>query len=346
MVVTEAESKAKKATITDVAQLAGVSVGTVSRYINGQHLRSSNRAQVERAIEALSFQPSSSARAMKLEKTQLIGFLVRELDQFHATLLQMLSREFQAQGFTMLTYCHGDRSGDVKGAVDFFSAQRVDALVVSGSSEVRSAVEHVAGTGTPIITFNNDLLGLNVDRVFVDNRRASLRAVEHLLDLGHTRIAHIAGHQGDSAGLKRAEGYREAMEARGLPLNPAYLQQAEWRTDAGYMAMEGLMALPEPPTAIFTANFRMAYGVLEWAQQHEKQTPRDFSLVSFDDTELFRLAGTGISAIAQPVERIAQTIVECATIRLGDSDVPATTTRRLQCDMILRGSTRPPNPTP
>jgi LacI family transcriptional regulator len=332
----------RKATIYDVAKTANVSVGTVSRYLNGQTLRQSNRDQVERAIEALSFRANSMARAIRADSTKVIGFLVREIDEFHGTLLEKLSRQFQASGYKIMTYCHDERQEEVMDAVDYFAGQRVDALIMGGAPEAAAAVRRIIEENIPVITYNNDVLGMNVDRVFVDNQNAAARAVSHLIDLGHTRIAHIAGRQDVSTGVARREGYVTALRRAGIDLEDALIEQGNWHVDGGYAASARLMHLERPPTAIFTANYLMAVGVLEGARDHGWSIPDTFSLVSFDDTQLFRFYPEGISAISQPVDEIAKSIVETTLARLQGAEVAATTTRTIQCNLILRGSTRPP----
>lgn len=332
----------RKATIYDVAKSAGVSVGTVSRYLNGQTLRLSNRAQIERAIETLSFRPNVLAQGIKGGGSRIIGFLVREFDEFHGELLERLSREFQAAGYKIMTYCHDARQDEVIEAVEYFAGQQVDALISGGAQETSTAVSRLLETGIPVVTYNNDLLGMNVDRVFVENRRASAHAVSHLIDLGHRRIAHIAGHQLESTGVSRRDGYLDALNERGLPVEGNLIEYGNWHIDGGYAAITRLMALPHPPTAVFSANYRMTAGVLECVRENGWKVPDSFSLISFDDTELFRLYGDGVSAIAQPTEQVARSIVERVLARLSGADVPATTTRTLQCNLILRGSTRPP----
>lgn len=332
----------RKATIYDVAKSAGVSVGTVSRYLNGQTLRQSNRAQIERAIETLSFRPNVLAQGIKRGGSRVIGFLVREFDEFHGELLERLSREFQAAGYKIMTYCHDARQDEVIEAVEYFAGQQVDALISGGAPETSKAVSRLLETGIPVVTYNNDLLGMNVDRVFVENRRASAHAVSHLIDLGHRRIAHIAGHQLESTGVARRDGYLDALNERDLLIDEDLIEYGNWHIDGGYAAITRLMALPEPPTAVFSANYRMTAGVLECVREKGWRVPDSFSLISFDDTELFRLYGDGVSAIAQPTEQIARSIVERVLARLSGADVPATTTRTIQCNLILRGSTRPP----
>nr|WP_156596910.1 MULTISPECIES: LacI family DNA-binding transcriptional regulator [Rhizobium/Agrobacterium group] len=330
--------KRKQATIHDVAEAAGVAIGTVSRYLNGQTVRNGNRAEIERAIEALSFQRSAAARAMKSDKTDVIGFLTPELDEFHAQLLNHLARLFRQSGRTLLTYCH---DGDIRllsESLSYFAGQNVDALILAGHGDIPNEVERFVERGIPVTVYNNDIMGLRVDRVFVENAKASYRAVRHLIDLGHTRIATAFGTLDTSSGLQRLNGYQQALEEGRIAFNPSYLHSGDWTEEGGYSAIQKFMALAEPPTAVFSANYKMTYGILEWVREHRARVPEDIAIVSFDDVELFRLYDDGVTAIAQPIEKIAQSISAYVLSRLTQDNVPDIRTRTLDCNLILRGS--------
>ncbi|MBS1180789.1 MAG: transcriptional regulator LacI family [Proteobacteria bacterium] len=333
-----AADKRRNATIHDVAETAGVAVGTVSRYLNGQMVRQSNRVEIERAIEALGFQRSAVAKAMKSETTDVIGFLVPNFDEFHARLLNQLARLFRQSGRTMLTYCHdGDRKL-LKEAVTFFANQRVDALVLAGSGDISAEVEMLVDRGVPVTVYNNDVMGLRVDRVFVENASASSRAVEHLIAVGHRRIATVYGLQDESTGVQRLEGYCRALKAHGLAVDPDYMHPGAWGEEGGYSAVQKFMTLDKPPTAIFSANYQMTIGILEWMREHGLRVPEDIAIVSFDDVELFRLYDGGITAVMQPIDKIAESIASYVLSRLSKDELPDIRTRTLDCNIILRGS--------
>jgi len=336
--VSLAADKRRNATIHDVADTAGVAVGTVSRYLNGQTVRQGNRAEIERAIEALGFQRSAVAKAMKSDTTDVIGFLVPNFDEFHARLLNQLARLFRQSGRTMLTYCHdGDRKL-LKEAVGFFANQRVDALVLAGSGDISAEVEMLVDRGVPVTVYNNDVMGLMVDRVFVENRSASFRAVEHLIAVGHRRIATVYGLQDESTGIQRLEGYCQALKAHGMAVDPECMHPGAWCEEGGHSAVQKFMSLKEPPTAIFSANYQMTIGILEWMREHSLRVPDDIAIVSFDDVELFRLYDGGITAVMQPIDKIAESIASYVASRLSNNELPDIRTRTLDCNIILRGS--------
>ena len=176
--------------------------------------------------------------------------------------------------------------------------------------------------------------------MFVENRAASRRAVNHLLDLGHQRIAIISGSHNDSSGLERYEGYAQALTDHGVAVDPRYVVGGAWTVDGGYHALTHLMALDAPPTAVFAASYPMAVGALGWLKESGMKVPDDLSLVSFDDVPLFRLHDAGITAVAQPLAKIADSITNLLVSRLSDAADDRSRTLTLDCDIILRGSTR------
>ncbi|HTM78957.1 MAG TPA: LacI family DNA-binding transcriptional regulator [Devosia sp.] len=331
----------RPSTIVDVANTAGVAIGTVSRYLNGYPVRSGNRDQIEDAIAKLGYRRNALAAAMKTDLTNIVGLMVPALSDFHAALHEQLSRKMRSIGRAVLSYAHESDSRSVEEGLDFFDAHRVDALIMDGHQDLGDRIRRLLDHGTPVVFYDNDVRGLPVDRVFVENRAASYRGVNHLLDIGHTRIACIAGGQRYYTGRERLAGYQEALVDAGIEIDPNYVIDANWTEDGGHTAMRRLLALEHPPTAVYSCNYNMTVGALSLLREFKLRVPDDLSLISFDDVPLFKLHDVGITAIAQPVERIAETITGMLLTRLNNQTSRAPhATISLDCDIILRGSTR------
>lgn len=335
----QAINRARPATIIDVARAAGVAVGTVSRYLNDQPIRVGNRERIAQVIDELGYRRNSAAAAMKTNTSHMVGLMVPSMGEFHAALLDRLSRHMRQSGRAVLCYCHDTDPNSFMEGIEFFAGHRVDAVVMDGNEELRHRLEPYLGQGMLALLYDNDLPGLSADRVFVENRRASKRLVDHVLDLGHERVATIHGHLGDSVGRDRLDGYRDALEAHGIEEHPELIVDARWHEQHGYGAMAELMALDNPPTAVFSANYNMTIGALSWLREHDVSIPRDLSFVSFDDVAAFSVHMPGITAVGQPVDKIAQAIVSILTERLGDGSL-GKRTLRIDAEITLRGSTR------
>jgi LacI family transcriptional regulator len=341
----DVNDKRRPSTIIDVANEAGVAIGTVSRYLNGLSVRPANRDLIETAIRRLGYRRNALAAAMKSDLTNTVGFMVPKLSEFHSAMLENLSRRLGATNRALITFCHNADRASVARALDFFAAHRVDCLVMDGHAEASDGVRELLAGGTPVIFYDNDVPGLPVDRVLVESHAASARGVSHLLDIGHTRIAVLAGSQRDYTGRERLDGYRQAMREHGLDVLPEYVIEGDWEEISGYAGMLRLLSLSEPPTAVYCCNYNMAVGALALLKEYRRRVPDDISVMSFDDVPLFSLHETGITAIAQPIEKIADTITSLIASRLSEEGVQhAPHTILLGCNIILRGSTRKPQP--
>ena len=227
----------RQPTIVEVADRAGVAIGTVSRYLNGQPVRASNRSQIAHAINELGYRRNALAAAMKSDLTNTVGFMVPNISEFHAAVLEHLSRLMRQQGRALLTYCHSDDSASVSDLLDFFDSHRVDCLVMDGRADAVDRIQEFIDAGTPVIFYDNDADGPAADRVFVENRAASFRAVSHLLDIGHTKVAVITGDTKVFAGRERYEGYRQALISRGIEINSDYVLDSHWSENEAYSGM-------------------------------------------------------------------------------------------------------------
>ncbi len=338
-ITTQKFRKRRHATVIDVAAEAGVAVGTVSRYLNGQAVRSANRAQIERAIESLGYMRNAVAASMKTEVRHIVGLLVPNISEFHAGLLEQISRRIRRTGRAVMSYCHDLDSRSFMEGIDFFRTHRVDAIIVDGGVEVGDQLRRLAEEGLEIVLYDNDIPGLAADRVFVDHRQASRHAVEHLIQLGHMRIATICGNQRDTAGWLRLAGYLDAISSHQIPEDPDLIIGGDWNEMGGHEAMRRLFALEDPPTALFSANYNMTIGALAWCHENAVRIPEDVSIVSFDDVPAFRLHQPGITAIAQPIEGLAEAITTLLAARFEDSGIRPHREMTVKCHLTLRGST-------
>jgi len=330
----------RHATVVDVAEVAGVAVGTVSRYMNGFVIRTGNRDRIERAIAELGYRRNAVASAMKTDVTHMVGLLVPSLSEFHAGLLEELSHRIRRTGRAVVSYSHDKDPRSIVEGLEFFASHRVDALVMDGSSVPHEQMAKYANSGLNLVFYDNDVEGIPADRVFVENRKASARAVNHLIELGHERIGIITGSLQNSAGALRYAGYRDALASHGLPIAPQLVVEGHWREPHGYAAARELFSLPHPPTAIFSSNYNMTIGMLGWMREHNLRTPRDVSVISFDDVAAFTVHEPGITAVGQPIAKIADAITTLLAARFAAPETMGRHTVMLACDIILRGSTR------
>lgn len=337
---TQQDLRKRPATIVDVADAAGVAIGTVSRHLNGQPVRMANRDRIEQAIATLGFRRNSTAVAMKTDVTHIVGFFVPSLSEFHAQMLEHLTRQMRRKGRAVLSYFHDLQRDSIHEGLEFFARHRVDAIVVDGEMAMQHDLSRLVDEGMVVVLYDNDLPGLAADRVFVSNRKSSTRLVNHLIELGHRRIATLHGDLRDTAASERLGGYKDAMEAHGLPLDPALIRNARWHESVAYEHTAELLALPERPTAIFAANYNMTLGVIARLHEARVSIPQDMSIVSFDDVAALRLHNPGITTVGQPIPKLAETISTIIDERLAEPSAMGRRTLTIDCDILLRDSVR------
>ena len=334
------KSAKKQPTIVDVAEAAGVAIGTVSRYLNGLPVRGSNRAPIERAISELGYRRNMVAVSMKRQTTHTVGFMVPSLSEFHSGLLDQLTRRLRQTGRAVVSYCHDVDPRSIEQGLEFFASHRVDAVVMDGLLSARAVMERYVEEGLSIVLYDNDVPGVSADRVFTTNRQSSERIVAHLADLGHTRIATLMGNLENSAAEERLEGYCNALASHGIARRPEYEVAVGWSEEGAYAAMRDLLSLPEPPTAVFSANYNMTMGALRWLREHQIVVPRDLSLVSFDDVPAWSIHPAGITAVGQSIDRLADAISSVLLERLDAGPNSGRRTLRIDANIILRGSAK------
>lgn len=332
------ETNKRQPTITDVAEAAGVAIGTVSRYLNGLSIRTANRLAIEQAISELGYRRNLVAVSMKRQSAQVVGMMVPALTEFHAGLLDQLGRRLRPRGLAVMCFCHDQEERTIAEGLEFFAGHRVEAVVMDGLAVAAPILERHVADGLSVVLYDNDIPGLSADRVFTNNRGSSERLVSYLAELGHSRIATIAGRDEDSAGRERLMGYQDALEVQRLPRREEYVRAGYWTEAGGYAAMRDLLALPEPPTAVFSANYNMTMGALRWLREQKLDVPGDLSLVSFDDVPAWTIHPAGITAAGQPLAQLADTIASTLLERL-EMGLPAgRRTLRIDANITLRGS--------
>lgn len=270
-------------TIRDVAERAGVSYQTVSRVLNDSpQLRPHTRERVLAAIEELGFRPSAAARALATSRSGLIGILAAESHSFYGTATAMAAIEQAARdaGYRVPVVNAAPDAESLAGGLAHLQRESVEAIVILAPQErALEAIESLA-IGVPFVTLG--ATGRGADSLLLVDQAAGARlATEHLVGLGHTRIAHLAGPQHWVEAQARLDGFETGMSAAGLA--SAAVVEGDWSAESGYRA--GLRLLDEVPdlTAVFAGNDQMALGLLHACADRGVSVPEDLSVVGFDD---------------------------------------------------------------
>jgi len=340
-----------KATIDDVAVLAGVSIKTVSRVVNQEpHVSDATRDKVEKAIAELNYQPNQAARTLASHQSRLIS-LVYEDPTLYVTpssgfIIRMQQGALQAchkAGYALLIHPLRYREkGAGRELTRHIEIVRPDGIILAAPlSNVETLARTVEATGKPFVRISPGSARCKQFSVSTNDREISAEMTRYLASLGHKRIAFIAGDPTHKAVGHRLLGYKDGLKESDLPFVADLVGQGNNLIDSGEAAAEKLLALPDPPTAIFAANDDMAAGVVRVADRLGIKVPDQLSVAGCDDVALAQLIHPALTTINQPLASMASTAVESLieSIRTkgelqGADVVPA--------EMRVRDSTAPP----
>jgi LacI family transcriptional regulator len=308
---TKTFSEVKTSTIREVAKLSGVSVSTVSRVFNGYgDVSAATKERVLETARSLDYAPSAAARTLVRQRSQLIGvvlFTGREHPDighpFFQDVLVGLKRGIGSRGYDVLLFATEQPGSSGDGAHSYLRRarhHRVDGIVLMGVDRDDPEVTKLLEAQIPLVGVDLDVAGPSATNVASDSVGGARLAVRHLHGLGHRRrIATIAGPQDSKPGADRLVGFRAELQALGLESRPEYEQIGDWYTESGEQAMRKLLALPEPPTAVFAAADLMAVGAIKAARAAGLRVPGDLAVVGFDDIQLASLLDPALTTIRQ-----------------------------------------------
>lgn len=333
---------AKTPTMKDVARLAGVSVQTVSCVVNGTgSISTRTRQRVLRAIDELNYRPDPIARSMRTRQTRLIGLLVLDItNPVHSVIAEAVESAAHANGYKVILYNVSNSPERERESLEAVAEGLVDGLVIVNSVDRERTLRFLAEEEilSVLIDCQSDF---TVPTVMVDNVQAGYVATEHLIRLGHRRIAHISGSAPMIISQQRLEGYRRALADHGLTYERVvYLMKASWDWDfgSGYRAMRELLEGDPRPTAVFAASDQMAIGAYRAIVEAGLRIPQDISVVGFDDIEAAAYATPPLTTIRQPFTDMAASAV-ATLLRLMDGQRAEETLHILPFELVVRGST-------
>jgi LacI family transcriptional regulator len=292
-------------TIRDVARLSGVSQMTVSRVINdSERVSPETRRRVEQAISDLGYVPSRLARGLSRQRTGTLSVIVPDVANPFFTAVVRAAEEVARRADYHVILC--DTRADLsveRDVIEELIAHRVEGVVIAPVSD-RSAthLRRLAEFGVPFVLIDRTVPGVDCDVVLGDSSGGARRLVEHLISLGHRRIGFIVESDDVSTARDRRRGYEAALNAAGIPLDPALIAHAAPDPSGGSAGMARLLELEERPTAVFTVNNLVALGAIEAVRAAGLDVPDNVALVCFDDIEFASRLYPFLTAMEQPAQ--------------------------------------------
>ncbi|MBJ6359895.1 LacI family DNA-binding transcriptional regulator [Paenibacillus sp. GCM10012307] len=352
------------ATIKDVAERAGLSTTLVSRYLNQRSgVSPSSKERIRNAIKELNYRPNGIARSLVLQKTQSIGIVLDNLcAPFAARLISGLEQgaeDFDKENKYNVMFCSSNGDAEKKRRhINFLTQGRVDGIIIYGSlTSDDTLISELAQSTFPFLLIENDVEGIPVDKVVIDNVDGAFRATEHLIKQGHKRIAHMAGNMNLKITLERMNGYIRALQDYQIPISSdliihpsfdsmelavkddRYLRGDRSYYSAGYREMKKLIDGGNLPDAIFFATDISAFGAMQALEEAGLSVPDDISIVGFDDEDPRDYGATNhkITTMRQPLYDLGYIGIKRLIQKVNNPERPEERIV-LKTDLIVRDS--------
>ncbi|MGA6161878.1 LacI family DNA-binding transcriptional regulator [Amycolatopsis magusensis] len=326
-------------TIRDVAERAGVSVATVSKVLNQRYgVAATTSARVRSVIEELGYEASLVAQSLRNHRTNVIGILVADLEPFSTELLKGAADAIRGSGFELVVYSAGGRTDDQAGWERRYLS-RLSGTLVDGALLVTPAASLEPREGTPVVAVDPHTGSAELPTIDSDNLSGARLAVEHLLGLGHRRIALLKGRPDLQSAHLRETGYRRALAAAGVPVDEDLVQVGAYDPEVSAASARLLLDSPDRPTAVFAANDLSAIATVEVANELGLRVPEDLSVVGFDNIPESVLNVPPLTTVEQPIREMGRRAIQLL-IPLINGEQPEPTHVTLDTRLVVRQSTR------
>ena len=327
-------------TIKDVAKKAGVSVATVSRAMQDKGIISpSTKMRVLDVAKELNYRVDMGARSLKIKQTKSIGLCICNIcNPFYPPLVRGVENTINKFGYS-LVICNTEENPKTEEAyLNVMLEQRVDGLIITPTWDICSSLKEFEARNIPIVVVDRSANDILSDTVCVDNVHGAYTAVEHLLKLGHKRIGLIGGPKMISTTQERVQGYLEALRKYGLKKDTSLMVDGGSSIEGGIKAMENLLELSSPPTAVFGYNNVVTLGALLTLKKRNKKIPKDIAVVGFDEVEWAEVIDPPLTVISQPVYAIGATAGQLIMQRLLNEGPKSKQKIVLKTELVVRKS--------
>ena len=303
--------------------------------------------RISRAVAHLRYRPSPAAQSLKSGKTGAIALVVPDItNPFFAAVVRG-AESITAQGGHTIFLANTDESDAREAEVVEDLLTRVDGMLLAPSSEDNPSPQRLADAGVPTVLIDREAPSTGrFDTVLIDNHGGARTAVEHLVSNGHDRIATIAGTVDSTPGRFRLEGYHAVLAAHSIELPAEFVQPGGFKEHGGYQSMLRLLALPDPPTAVFVANNAMTIGALRAIKDIGVRIPDDLSVVGFDDHPFSEILDPPLTVIDRPMEEQGALAMRMLLSRMSNDSPRESRRVVLDVRLIERASCGPPRSAP
>ena len=292
------------ATIKDIKEETGLSLATISKYLNGGKVLEENAQRIRDAVEKLHYQPNEMARSLVTNKTRTVGVICYNVAAlFSGMMIKHVGDYLRSKGYSVLISDSDNSEIIQEENIRFMISKKVDGIIIIPVSARPDALHLAREAHIPIVLLDRDVRGGGYDTVLVNNYEASLKLMECLIQKHHKKIALISSDSHLSH-VERNRAYIDTMLKEGLPIEPAYVRLDAHSIESGYSAMKALMTLDNRPTAVFSTGYDFNLGIIMALNEIGARLPEEMSIVGFDDLLLPRILHPQLTVMAQPMEQL------------------------------------------
>lgn len=326
-------------TMKDVADLAGVSITTVSHVVNStRSVAPETKARVLAAVEQTGYTGDAIARSLVTGGTRTLGVAISLVaNPYFAELLRAIEHEITRSGYTLVLADTHDEPAAEQAAVRTLRSRRVDGLILTPSPGASAVLPELRQLKLPLVLVDRLTTAQDIDQVGPENIYATSGLVQHLASVGHRRIAMISGAEGLATTTERVLGYRLGLGRAKLTWDPALVVSGASAAAPAGVALGELLSLPEPPTAVVAGNNVMLSGVLHACRQRGVKVGRELAVVGYDEVEWADLVDPPVTTVAQPIGEMGRTAVRMLLDRIADP-TRKPNTARLPTTFVHRNS--------
>ena len=305
-----------RSTIIDIKNRTGLSLATISKYLNGGKVRPENKVKIDEAVKALNYQVNENARSLVTNRTHTIGVVVFDIENyFCGTLMRHIGDYLRRFGYGILI-SNSNKDEDLQNSnIRSMLQKNVDGVILLPVSENAEAIELTKEAGKPVVTMDRILKSAECDSVTINNREAAYELTSLLLKKGHRRIGYV-GSKTEYTGEERWKGFHQAMKDAGLLTLPEYESTGPFSLTTGYNGMKKLLDLRMPPTAVLAGNYEATLGSVIALRESTYEFPDDISLVGFDKTMFSDVIVPKITVAEQPMREMAEAAGELLISRI------------------------------
>jgi DNA-binding LacI/PurR family transcriptional regulator len=337
-------TKPRRVTIRDVAEAAGVSTATVSLALAGNTLiAAATRARVKSIASALGYRPSALGRGLQGGRAEAVGLVIPHTGGhvfghlYFMDLLSGVSEVLEAANKVLVISTTSSESDEEAAYLKILQTQHVGGIILASAALHDANIERLKASGHPFVFIGRYPLDPTIPSVSVDDIGGAAAATRHLLGLGHRRIAHISGPLNHLSAIDRKAGYERAFHEAGLATAASLCVEGDYSEAAGRVGMARLLALDEPPTAVFAGSDETAIGAMAVLREAGIEPGRAFPVVGFDDVILARHVTPGLTTIRQPMRQMGRAAGELL-MRVMDGDLLAGAGRQFPTELVIRQS--------